>query len=152
MPARKPRPTSPAPPLTKDEFEALAQFRYELRRFLRFSEQATHSHGVTPLHYLLLLQIKGYPGREWATITELAERLQAKHHGVVSLVTRCEAAGLVRRSTSAEDRRRVEVRLTAKGAKLVERVANLHRLELLSFRDVFLVSGVTSPRADRSWR
>jgi DNA-binding MarR family transcriptional regulator len=152
MPARKPRPSSPASPLTKDEFEALAQFRYELRRFLRFSEQATHSHGVTPLHYLLLLQIKGYPGREWATITELAERLQAKHHGVVSLVTRCEAAGLVRRSTSAEDRRRVEVRLTAKGAKLVERVANLHRLELMSFRDVFLVSGVTSPRADRSWR
>ena len=138
--------------MTKDEFEALAQFRYELRRFLRFSEQATHSHGVTPLHYLLLLQIKGYPGREWATITELAERLQAKHHGVVSLVTRCEAAGLVRRSTSAEDRRRVEVRLTAKGAKLVERVATLHRLELMSFRDVFLVSGVTSPRADRSWR
>lgn len=152
MTARKPRPSSPASPLTKDEFEALAQFRYELRRFLRFSEQATHSHGVTPLHYLLLLQIKGYPGREWATITELAERLQAKHHGVVSLVTRCEAAGLVRRSTSAEDRRRVEVRLTAKGAKLVERVANLHRLELMSFRDVFLVSGVTSPRADRSWR
>lgn len=152
MPARKPRPSSPASPLTKDEFEALAQFRYEIRRFLRFSEQATHSHGVTPLHYLLLLQIKGYPGREWATITELAERLQAKHHGVVSLVTRCEAAGLVRRSTSAEDRRRVEVRLTAKGAKLVERVANLHRLELMSFRDVFLVSGVTSPRADRSWR
>lgn len=152
MPARKPRPSSPASPLTKDEFEALAQFRYDLRRFLRFSEQATHSHGVTPLHYLLLLQIKGYPGREWATITELAERLQAKHHGVVSLVTRCEAAGLVRRSTSAEDRRRVEVRLTAKGAKLVERVANLHRLELMSFRDVFLVSGVTSPRADRSWR
>jgi len=152
MPARKPRPSSPASPLTKDEFEALAQFRYELRRFLRFSEQATHSHGVTPLHYLLLLQIKGYPGREWATITELAERLQAKHHGVVSLVTRCEAAGLVRRSTSAEDRRRVEVRLTAKGAKLVERLANLHRLELMSFRDVFLVSGVTSPRADRCWR
>jgi len=138
--------------MTKDEFEALAQFRYDLRRFLRFSEQVTHEHGVTPLHYLLLLQIKGYPGRDWATITELAERLQAKHHGVVSLVTRCESAGLVRRSTSTEDRRRVEVRLTAKGSKLVERLANLHRLELMSFRDVFNVSGVTAPRADRSWR
>ena len=138
--------------MTKDEFEALAQFRYDLRRFLRFSEQATHEHGVTPLHYLLLLQIKGFPGRDWATITELAERLQAKHHGVVSLVTRCESAGLVRRSTSTEDRRRVEVRLTAKGSKLVERLANLHRLELMSFRDVFNVSGVTAPRADRSWR
>lgn len=138
--------------MTKDEFEALAQFRYDLRRFLRFSEQVTHEHGVTPLHYLLLLQIKGFPGRDWATITELAERLQAKHHGVVSLVTRCESAGLVRRSTSTEDRRRVEVRLTAKGTKLVERLANLHRLELMSFRDVFNVSGVTAPRADRSWR
>ncbi len=138
--------------MTKDEFEALAQFRYDLRRFLRFSEQVTHEHGVTPLHYLLLLQIKGFPGRDWATITELAERLQAKHHGVVSLVTRCESAGLVRRSTSTEDRRRVEVRLTAKGSKLVERLANLHRLELMSFRDVFNVSGVTAPRADRSWR
>ncbi len=138
--------------MTKDEFEALAQFRYDLRRFLRFSEQVTHEHGVTPLHYLLLLQIKGFPGRDWATITELAERLQAKHHGVVSLVTRCESAGLVRRSTSTEDRRRVEVRLTAKGSRLVERLANLHRLELMSFRDVFNVSGVTAPRADRSWR
>lgn len=138
--------------MTKDEFEALAQFRYDLRRFLRFSEQVTHEHGVTPLHYLLLLQIKGFPGRDWATITELAERLQAKHHGVVSLVTRCESAGLVRRSTSTEDRRRVEVRLTAKGSKLVERLANLHRLELMSFRDVFNVSGVTAPRTDRSGR
>ncbi|MFO1307029.1 MAG: MarR family transcriptional regulator [Burkholderiales bacterium] len=138
--------------MTKEEFEALAQFRYELRRFLRFSEQATHTHGVTPLHYLLLLQIKGYPGRDWATITELAERLQAKHHGVVSLVTRCEEAGLVRRSTSTEDRRRVEVRVTAKGAKLVERLAVLHRSELQSFRDVFRISGVTAPRADRAWR
>lgn len=138
--------------MTKEEFEALAQFRYELRRFLRFREQATHTHGVTPLHYLLLLQIKGYPGRDWATITELAERLQAKHHGVVSLVTRCEEAGLVRRSTSTEDRRRVEVRVTAKGAKLVERLAVLHRSELQSFRDVFRISGVTAPRADRAWR
>ena len=138
--------------MTKEEFEALAQFRYELRRFLRFREQATHTHGVTPLHYLLLLQIKVYPGRDWATITELAERLQAKHHGVVSLVTRCEEAGLVRRSTSTEDRRRVEVRVTAKGAKLVERLAVLHRSELQSFRDVFRISGVTAPRADRAWR
>ena len=152
MAGKKSRSSSPAPAMTKEEFEALAQFRYELRRFLRFSEQATHVQGVTPLHYLLLLQIKGYPGRDWATITELAERLQAKHHGVVSLVTRCEEAGLVRRSTSAEDRRRVEVRLTAKGTKLVERLAVLHRSELQSFRDVFRISGVTAPRADRTWR
>lgn len=136
--------------LRKEDFEALADFRYKLRRFLRFSEQVTHEHGVTPLHYLLLLQIRGYPGREWATITELAERLQAQHHGVVSLVSRCEAAGLVRRSSSKDDRRCVEVRLTPKGERLVSRIAHLHKVELRSFKDIFRVSGVTARRRARS--
>jgi hypothetical protein len=75
--------------MSKKDFEALADFRYQLRRFLRFSEEITRRHGVTPLQYLLLLNIKGFPGREWATAGELAERLQAKHHGVVALITRC---------------------------------------------------------------
>lgn len=63
--------------LNKSEFEALSKFRYQLRRFLRFSENVTHQHGVTPLQYQLMLQIHGYPGRSWATVAELAERLQA---------------------------------------------------------------------------
>ena len=78
-----------APRLQKDDFEALSEFRYQLRRFLRFSEDAAQSEGLTPLQYLLMLHIKGYPGREWTSISELAERLQAQHHGVVALVTRC---------------------------------------------------------------
>ena len=98
--------------LSKADFETLARFRYALRRFLRFSEEVTHSHGVTPLQYALMLQIRGFPGRDWASVAELAERLQAKHHGVVSLVTRCEAAGWVRRVASRGDRRLVEVHLT----------------------------------------
>ena len=76
--------------MSKAEYEALARFRYQLRRFLRFSEKATRRKGVTPLQYQLMLQIKGFPGREWATVVELAERLQAKHHGVVALISRCE--------------------------------------------------------------
>ena len=60
------------PTLSKRDFETLSQFRYRLRRFLRFSEQATRAHGITPLQYLLLLHIKGYPGREWARVGELA--------------------------------------------------------------------------------
>lgn len=122
--------------------EALAQFRYQLRRFLRFSEEITHEHGVTSLQYLLMLQIKGFPGRDWATIGELAERLQARHHGVVALISRCEEAGLVRRSASMQDRRRVEVRLTAKGNRLLDRLALLHRVELLSFRGALTVPGL----------
>lgn len=78
--------------MSKTDFEKLAHFRYQLRRFLRFSEDVTRKQGVTVLQYLLMLQIKGFPGREWATVGELAERLQAKQHGVVSLVSRCEAA------------------------------------------------------------
>src|ERR1700686_3517131 len=103
--------------MSKDDLERLAQFRYRLRRYLRFSEEVTRRGGVTPLQYQLMLQIKGFPGREWATVGELAERLQAKHHGVVSLISRCEAAGWVRRTISSSDKRRVEVTLTSEGSK-----------------------------------
>ena len=116
--------------MSKKEFEALAEFRYQLRQFLRFSEEVTLSHGATPLQYQLLLQLKGFPGREWATIGELAERLQSKHHGVVALVNRCQALDLVRRQTSTKDSRLVEVHLTAKGDQLVKTIAKLHLQEL----------------------
>ena len=60
--------------MSKADFETLAHFRYQLRRYLRFSEEVTRGNGITPLQYLLLLQIKGFPGRESATVGELAER------------------------------------------------------------------------------
>ncbi len=125
--------------LQKNEFEALSNFRYQLRRFLRFSEDVTREHGVTHLQYLLLLHIKGYPGREWATIGELSERLQAQPHGVVALVSRCESLGLVYRSQGKSDRRAVEVRLTPAGEKIVLRLARLHRDELLKLQGIFQV-------------
>jgi DNA-binding MarR family transcriptional regulator len=112
----------------------MADFRYELRRFLRYSEDVTRRHGVTPLQYQMLLQVKGYPGTDEATVGGLAERLQAKHHGVVALVSRCEDAGLVVRRSSDEDRRAVVVELTPKGERLLERLAQLHRNELLVIR------------------
>ena len=123
--------------MSKAEYEALAQFRYQLRRFLRFSEQTARKGGVTPLQYQLMLQIKGYPGREWASVVELAERLQAKHHGVVALISRCEKAGLVERKASRGDLRLVEVQLTAKGERRLERLARLHRAEHLALRGTF---------------
>lgn len=110
-----------------------------MRRFERFSERAAQSEGITPLQYLLLLHIKGYPERDWATVGELAERLQAQHHGVVALVTRCEALGLVRRRPSDADRRQVEVHLQAAGERVLARLAELHRAELKSLRGAFQV-------------
>jgi DNA-binding MarR family transcriptional regulator len=128
--------------VTKTDFEQLSEFRYQMRRFERFSEQAAQGEGVTPLQYLLLLHIKGYPEREWATIGELAERLQMLHHGVVALVTRCEALGLVRRKPSEIDRRQVEVHLERAGEKLLLRLAALHRAELKSLQGTFNVPQV----------
>lgn len=114
-------------PLMKQDFEMLAEFRYQLRRFLRFSEELASAHGITSLQYLLLLQIQGFPGRDWATIAELAERLQSQHHGVVALATRCAKAGLIVRLPGRDDKRCVEVHLTEKGRQLVARLAQLHQ-------------------------
>jgi DNA-binding MarR family transcriptional regulator len=128
--------------MSKTDFETLANFRYQLRRFLRFSEEVTRRSGVTPLQYQLMLQIKGFPGREWASVAELAERLQAKHHGVVALISRCEEAGLVKRSASRSDQRRVEVQLTTEGEQCLEQLARLHRDELQSVKGGFAVPGI----------
>jgi DNA-binding MarR family transcriptional regulator len=129
-------------PPTKTEIESLSNFRYQLRRFLRISEQLTSSAGITNLQYLLLLHVKGYPERDWATITELAERLQSKHHGVVALVTRCEKLGLVERYQGRTDGREVEVHLTKTGDRTVNQLARLHRDELIRLGGLFVVPGV----------
>ncbi|MEZ5609932.1 MAG: MarR family winged helix-turn-helix transcriptional regulator [Rhodocyclaceae bacterium] len=130
--------------LGKDQYEALSEFRYQLRRFLHFSETATRSEGLTPLQYLLLLHIRGFPGRSWASVGELAERLQLQHHGVVALISRCEKLGLVQRQRSQSDRRQVEVRLLPAGEQHLARLACLHETELQSLQDTFRVSHITS--------
>jgi DNA-binding MarR family transcriptional regulator len=130
--------------LTKADFEQLSEFRYQMRRFERFSEQAAQGEGITPLQYLLLLHIKGYPERDWATIGELAERLQAQHHGVVALVSRCEALDLVRRKISETDRRQVEVHLLKAGELVLARLAAMHRAELKSLEGAFSVPRIDS--------
>jgi DNA-binding MarR family transcriptional regulator len=125
--------------LSKSDFEQLSEFRYQIRRFERFSENAAREAGLTPLQYLALLHIKGYPGRDWVSVGELAERLQAQHHGVVALVGRCEELGLVMRTPSSEDRRVVEVRLTAEGEAMLVRLAAMHRAELRSLQGTFFI-------------
>ncbi len=114
----------------KTTLEAMSAFRYALRRFLRFSEDAASLEGITALQYQLLLHVAGMPGREWATVGEIAERLQAHPHGTVALVTRCEEAGLVERRADATDRRQVQVHLLAAGREILLRLAQLHRDEL----------------------
>jgi DNA-binding MarR family transcriptional regulator len=118
--------------LSKKDYELLARFRHTLRKFLGFSEAAAIGHGITPQQYQVLLAIEGYPGRNWATMGELAEQMQIAHHSAVGLVDRMEKLRLVRRSTSKEDRRRVQVALSAKGLAILEKLYLAHRKELHS--------------------
>lgn len=123
--------------LSTADYQALSEFRYQLRRFLHFSEAAAKAEGLTPLQYVLMLHIKGYPGREWALVGELAERLQMQQHGVVALISRCERLGLVERRQSCVDRRQVEVHLLPGGAERLGRMAARHRGELRSLSAAF---------------
>jgi DNA-binding MarR family transcriptional regulator len=119
-----------ADPLTKEDFEALATFRFGIRRFLRFSEETVRSHGVAPQQYQLMLALKGFPDRDWAVVRELADRLQLRHHSVVELIDRAAAQGLVTRTADPDDARAVRVLLTGEGEALLGRLSALHRDEL----------------------
>jgi DNA-binding MarR family transcriptional regulator len=131
------RPGPQAPPgavLTDEEYERLARFRYVLRRFLRFSERAARAVGLTPQQHQLLLAIRGFPGRRWATVGELAERLQLRHNSTVGIIDRCERAGLAERKRDPRSRRRVRVHLTPRGEEVLARLSHLHRGELARIR------------------
>lgn len=132
--------------LDKSQLERLSQFRYQLRRFLRFSEDAAQEAGLTLLQYQLLLHTQAMPGRDWASIGELAERLQAKPHGVLALVARCEAAGLITRQDNPTDGRVVEVHLTPRGQRCLQQVALRHESHLEALADILVQAsaGVTA--------
>jgi DNA-binding MarR family transcriptional regulator len=115
--------------LERVEYETLAAFRYTLRRFLSFSEAAAADVGLASQQYQALLAIKG-SGRDVMTIRELARQLLIKHNSAVGLVDRLEDAGLVTRGVAPEDRRKVNLRLTPRGMRVLERLAATHRAEL----------------------
>ena len=112
------------------EYRALAEFRYQIRRFLNISEQAARAAGLEPQQYLLLLALRGLPEGKQATILTLAERLQLRHHSVVGLIDRLEKRGLVRRVRGKEDRRKVLISLTARGEQILDNLARKRLAEL----------------------
>ncbi len=112
----------------------LAAFRYSLRKFVRFSENAARSYGITPQQHQLMLGVAGFTGRGSATISELAEFLQARVHSVVGLVERAEQRGLVRAKKSQTDRRVVLVSLTPRGSLILARLSEVHHQQARSLR------------------
>ncbi len=117
---------------SKFDYRALAQFRYQIRRFLHFSEEAARAAGIEPQQHQMLLTIKGLPEQERPAVRALAQRMQLQHHSTVELLDRMESAGLVRRQRGAEDRREVLVSLTSRGEKLLTELTAHHQEELRS--------------------
>jgi DNA-binding MarR family transcriptional regulator len=122
------------------DYQALADFRFEIRRFLNFSERLAHAAGIEPQQHQALLVIKGLPAHRVATIGVLAERLLIQHHSAVELVNRLEAKGLLRRARSAADRREVVLTLSHRGETLLKQLTHPHRAELQSARPRLVVA------------
>ncbi len=116
--------------LIKTQYETLAAFRYALRKFIHFSEEAAQAAGITAQQHQALLAIKGFPGRDRVTVGELAERLQIRHHSAVGLIDRLVAEKLVSRVSSAEDRRRVLIELTNRGENVLAKLTSTHHQQL----------------------
>jgi DNA-binding MarR family transcriptional regulator len=129
--------------ITPAEYQALAELRYRIRKFVREGDTVARAAGLEPQQYLLLLAIRGLPEGEESTIRTLAERLALKHHSAVELIDRLEAHGYVRRSRSRDDRRRVLVSLLPRGEKMLEQVAQ-HRISELRASGAALVNAISA--------
>lgn len=116
--------------LQEEDYDAMASFRYAVRKFLSFSKQVLAAEGLTPEQYEALLALKAFSVSTGLTIGDLSERLQVKHHTVVGLLNKMAASGLIRREPGVVDRRQVFVRLTSEGERLLGQVAVIHRGEL----------------------
>ncbi len=118
--------------LPLSDYRALGQFRYQIRRFLHFSEAAARAEDLEPQQHQMILAIRAWDGPDAPTIGELAAHLLLKHHSAVGLVDRLEQHGLVERVRDEGDRRQVRVHLTPEGRAKLERLSSAHRAELRS--------------------
>lgn len=131
---------TPAGDVNDNDYRALAEFRYQIRRFLRFSEHAARVAGVEPQQHQLLLTVKGLPDGSRATVGEIAERLQIQHHSTVELVDRLVKRGLIQRKRAGEDRREVLLQLTPKGEKILRELSVHHQDELRTMGPALVAS------------
>jgi DNA-binding MarR family transcriptional regulator len=142
------------PKLLTSDYQRLASLRYQLRRFLRFSEREAQAVGLTPRQYQALLAIAGYPEREGLPVGALAEQLLVAPHSAVGLVDRLCAQGVLQRRPGQADRRQVLVRLTPRGTALLDALAQAHQAELRRLGPTLqallqALEGATSPLRGR---
>jgi DNA-binding MarR family transcriptional regulator len=119
--------------LSEADYRRLAEFRYQIRKFLHFSEQAARLEGLEPQQHQMLLAIKALGDRDEPTVGRLAEHLFIRHHSAVGLIDRLEERALVKRTRARNgDRRHVSVHVTRQGETILRRLTEVHRRELLS--------------------
>jgi DNA-binding MarR family transcriptional regulator len=116
--------------LTLPGYRELAEFRYQLRLFLQFSELQAREHGIEPQQHQALLALRGLPAGTTPTIGELAHRLALRHHTTVELINRLESAGFVKRTPDPADGRQILLHLTAQGAAKLRSLSLAHHAEL----------------------
>lgn len=112
------------------DFETLAAFRYQIRKFLRFSKDLLSSEDLTPDQYQALLAIHAANSSGRLSIRDLAEQLQVRHHSTVGVVDQLVAREVVIRQVAPDDRRKILLTLTEKGEALIARLAPPHQQEL----------------------
>ncbi len=127
-------------PLLEAEYMALAEFRYQLRLFLRHMEEEVRQLGVNPQQYQLVLAVKGLPRGQEPTISRLAERMQLNHNSMVELVDRCEERNLIKRVRSGTDRRQVTLCITPEGEAMLRKLGSAARQELRSIGPLLVES------------
>jgi DNA-binding MarR family transcriptional regulator len=115
---------------TSGTYRQLAEFRYRIRRFLHFSEEAARHHGLEPQQHQLLLAIKGLPAGQRPTVRALSDRMCLRHHSTVELINRLAERGAVVRRHNEHDRREVLVELTRQGEQMLRDLSVLHWEEL----------------------
>jgi DNA-binding MarR family transcriptional regulator len=135
---------------TAADYESLAEMRYQLRRFLHFSEKAARDAGLEPQQHQLMLALKGLPETMRPRVGELAERLQIKHHSTVELINRLASSGCVRRHRGGDDRREVLLALTPKGERILQDLSFHHRAELRK-RGPALIVALKRAMAKTNW-
>ncbi len=132
------------------DFQDLAEFRYQIRRYLRFTEEESRKAGIEPQQYLLLICMRGMPDGMSPTLTNVAERLQLKHNSVVELVDRCVEKGLVTRSAYHHDKRTVVLALTEEGKKVMEGLAVLFHKQMRQLAPEFLAALLALVKEERT--
>ena len=125
--ARKSHPSSG---FSAEQFQRLAEFRFQLRRFLNFSNRAAENAGIRPQQYQLLQCVAGMPDALDPTIANVAARMLLKHNSAVELVDRTIEQGLLRRSPDPADHRCILLRVTTQGERLLASLAEFHLEEL----------------------